>query len=92
VVLVGGRPELYVTPASRHLISFTSPDGPDDNVLRAAVAALHRFPSGARRGRLRIEKIDGAPAHDSPLYDPLLRCGFERSYRGLALGDPLSVE
>jgi ATP-dependent helicase Lhr and Lhr-like helicase len=50
--------------------------------LALALAALHRVPQGGRK-RLAIRQIDGLPALESPLREPLLAAGFESDYDAL---------
>ena len=84
VVLVDGRLALYVAPASRRLLTFGTLHAADGARLGAAIATLAGLPPKLRARRLRIEQIDGRPAAESPLFEALLRLGFERTYRGLA--------
>jgi ATP-dependent Lhr-like helicase len=83
VVLVDGHPVLWLGPRGRHLRVFPPPDRDVAEALRAAVPALRRAPGAARR-RLRIEKIDGRPAGETPYLEALRGLGFVASYRGLA--------
>jgi hypothetical protein len=62
---------------------FPPPDRDVAEALRVAVPALRRAPGAARR-RLRIEKIDGRPAGETPYLEALRGLGFVPSYRGLA--------
>jgi len=79
VVLVAGRPVLYLGPGGRQLLSLADV-GPAG--LRLALEALRgvRLPG---RGRLLIREIDGEPALGSPLRDALLAAGFEPDYDAL---------
>ena len=81
VVLVAGRPVLYLAPGGRQLTTF--PAGTDEAALAAACRALRRLPRGGWRGLLTIEKINGVPVRESPWLGILRECGFERDYRGL---------
>jgi ATP-dependent Lhr-like helicase len=90
VVLVAGRVVLHVSPSSRQLVTFVADDGESGRSrLMAALAALGRLPAGKGAGRrLRIERIDGRVAADSPLAERLADAGFERTVRGFALTRP----
>ena len=83
VVLVQGRPVLYVGPGGRQLLTFPAAARHDHEMV-LALKALHRLPRGRRRRALVIEKVDGVPVRESPLAEPMRRCGFESEYRGLA--------
>jgi ATP-dependent Lhr-like helicase len=83
VVLVDGWPVLWLGPRGRQLVVFPPPDREAGEALRVAVPALRRAP-GASRRRLRIEKIDGRPAAETPYLETLRGLGFVTSYRGLA--------
>jgi ATP-dependent Lhr-like helicase len=80
VVLIDGVPVLYLSrkrlltlPAATH----------EDGVLDRAVGALSR---SLGYKRISITDIDGQPAKDSDLTPRLLDAGFERDFKGLALG------
>jgi ATP-dependent Lhr-like helicase len=80
VVLVAGRPLVYLGPSGRQLLSFPEQGG---QALALALAALRRLPRRGRR-RLLIREIDGEPALGSPLRGALLAAGFEPDYDALA--------
>ncbi len=78
VVLVDGRPVLYVASNHRALVTFA---GHDHALIALALPALLRL-----RGRLLvIERIDGIAANESPLKPLLEAHGFVRDYRGFVL-------
>ncbi len=74
---------IYVAAGGRQILSFPNADSTDSGELALALTALHRLPSGGRR-RLLIQHIDGLPALESPLREPLLAAGFEADYDALA--------
>ncbi|MCG6939913.1 MAG: DEAD/DEAH box helicase [Thiohalocapsa sp.] len=82
VILVAGRPVLYVAANGRQILSFPSGVTDTGRELDLAATALHRIPSGRRR--LLIQHIDGLPALESPLREPLIAAGFEPDYDALA--------
>jgi ATP-dependent Lhr-like helicase len=81
VVLVGGVPVLYLGKGAKSLLTWDT--GAAE--LEAAVQALKAHP-GLRR-TLRIDKIDGESALDSPLRAKLLSVGFAQDYKGLVLSN-----
>jgi ATP-dependent helicase Lhr and Lhr-like helicase len=81
VILVAGKPVLYLGPGGRSLTSF--PDSLSEcGELALALEALRGL-SGHGRKRLLIRQIDGLPALDSPLRGVLLAAGFESDYDAL---------
>jgi ATP-dependent Lhr-like helicase len=82
VILVAGKPVLYLGSSGRQLASFPSAITEDGRELSLALAALTRLPSGGRR-RLSIQVIDGQPALQSPLREHLLAAGFVSDYDAL---------
>jgi ATP-dependent helicase Lhr and Lhr-like helicase len=90
VIMLNGRPILYVAPRGRGLLIFPHPDRPLEEILPIVLPALRQLPRrGGRPGRIRIEEIAGVPAEKSPYLGLMRRCGFEPSYRGLAdTGEP----
>jgi ATP-dependent Lhr-like helicase len=84
VVLVDGVAALFLDRGGRQVTSF-APAHDEPGALDAAAAALHALLLDRRRRALRIERIDGAPALESPLRDAFLRAGFRADYKGLAL-------
>jgi hypothetical protein len=82
VILVGGRPTLFVGPRGRQILRLGPPD--DAHVrAAAAIGALRRLPSGPRGRLLVVEEIDGRRAGESPLAAGLREAGFQDDPRGL---------
>ncbi|MGE0081127.1 MAG: DEAD/DEAH box helicase [Thiohalomonadaceae bacterium] len=84
IVLVDGAPALYLSADGRQLLTFPEGWREEPSALTAAARLLHRLPRGARRRTLVIERIDGAPARESPLAPALLTAGFVPDYKGLS--------
>jgi ATP-dependent Lhr-like helicase len=84
VVLVDGLPALFLDRGGRHATSFSAVHE-EPGALEAAAGALRNLLLDRRRRALRLERIDGAPALESPLRDAFLRAGFRAEYKGLAL-------
>jgi ATP-dependent Lhr-like helicase len=82
VILVAGKPVLYVGAAARQISTFPESVTDEGGELPLALAALHRIPSSGRR-RLSIQLIDGVAALQSPLRGALLDAGFEADYDAL---------
>ena len=82
VILVAGKPVLYLGSAGRQLTRFPGSISDDGGELPLALAALHRLPQRGRK-RLAIHQIDGLPALESPLREALLHAGFESDYDAL---------
>jgi ATP-dependent Lhr-like helicase len=82
LILVAGRPVLYVAAGGRQILSFPDAGSADNGNLPLALSALHRLPTSGRR-RLLIQHIDGLPALESPLREALLDAGFETDYDAL---------
>ncbi|MEO0973833.1 MAG: crosslink repair DNA glycosylase YcaQ family protein, partial [Pseudomonadota bacterium] len=83
VVLVDGRPVLWVGVGGRQIATFADTVSSDRGELELALEAIHRIPAGAKGRTLHVEQIDGAPAHESVLADLLLEHGFVRDHKGL---------
>ncbi len=82
VVLVDGRPVLWVGVGGRQLYTFADVQASDRGELELAFSALHRIP--ARKGKsMHVEQIDGEHAHESVHADLLMQCGFVRDHAGL---------
>jgi ATP-dependent Lhr-like helicase len=82
LVLVAGKPVLYLAANGRQLLSFSASVTDTGRELELAAAALHRIPSG--RKRLLIQHIDGRPVLESPLRETLIAAGFEPDHDALA--------
>ncbi len=81
VVLIDGRPVLYLEQGGRSLVTFVDPKEESARLARA-VEALKR----AVRGKaLWITRVDGRPAVGSPTTAALVEAGFELDHRGLEL-------
>ncbi|RYU62432.1 DEAD/DEAH box helicase [Methylolobus aquaticus] len=91
VVLYRGRLAAYAAQNGRQITLFDHASFPD-LIWEAVFAALNTIAMPARRGFLVIEKLNGRPVHESPLYARLRRAGFESDHRGLvaspAMGAP----
>ena len=87
VILVGGKPVLYLGSSARALSSFPSSMTADGGELPLALAALGRLSGGGRR-RLLIQTIDGQPARQTPLREALLAAGFASDYDALVPQPP----
>jgi ATP-dependent Lhr-like helicase len=84
VVLVDGRPSLFVEAGGVRALTFEDDATPSgrtrlDRALRALVADSARL----GRKRLHLEEIDGEKARGSGLADAFLRAGFRAGHRGL---------
>jgi len=84
VVLVDGLPALFLDRGGRQATSFAAAHD-EPGALEAAAATLRALLLDRRRRSLRLERIDGVPALESPLRDAFLRAGFRAEYKGLAL-------
>ena len=83
LLLARGKPVLYVGRRGRALITFPDTGRDEDGSLEAAIEALRHLPSGATRGMLVIDKIDGQDVTASALRQRFLEAGFATDYRGL---------
>ena len=86
VVLVQGKPVLYIGPRARRLLTFPDQVTAERGDWELAFSAIAKLPSAARRGYMMVEKIDGLPVSQSQHFQRMLQCGFQRDYRGLAVG------
>ncbi|MEZ5189601.1 MAG: ATP-dependent helicase [Schumannella sp.] len=82
VVLVDGALGLFVERGGKTVLDFLDPD---DEAGRAAAAASLAAVIRASRGRLRVEKVDGAFSIGTPLGDALVAAGFAPTPQGLRL-------
>ncbi len=73
VVLLGGRPALFVERGGKSMVPLRDPD---DDWLRPALAALVAHVRGGRAKRLAVERFDGEPVTDSPALALLVEVGF----------------
>jgi ATP-dependent Lhr-like helicase len=97
VVLVDGELALHVDRGGRQVLSF--PAAGSGEVISAAARALRGLFVDRRRRAMRVERIDGQAALDSPLRGAFEAAGFRAEYKGLALdrfaaeraGDPPSI-
>jgi ATP-dependent Lhr-like helicase len=86
VVLVAGRPALYVEASGHRLLCFAEVgDEERERAIREGLPALAR---SERRRSLRIDRIDGAPARSADLAEQLTAAGFRAEYRSLVLDLP----
>jgi len=76
VVMDGGRLIAFVDRAGRSVASFTE----DGAIFARGLALL-----GPRMKHWTVERIDGAPAADSPYRPDLVDAGFTMGYKGLTL-------
>jgi ATP-dependent Lhr-like helicase len=82
VVLVAGRPVLYLSAGGKNLTTFPRASTEEGNELPLALAALHQVPRTGRR-RMLIRAIDDEPALQSRLREHILSAGFEADYDAL---------
>jgi ATP-dependent Lhr-like helicase len=83
IVLVDGELALHLDRSGRQLLSFPAAGGSE--MVALAAGALRGLLADRRRRALRIERIDGEPALDSPLRTAFEQAGFRVEYKGLAL-------
>jgi ATP-dependent Lhr-like helicase len=73
VVLLGGRPALFVERGGRSLVPLRDPD---DDWLRPALTALVDHVRKAGIKRLAVERFDSEPVGESDVMPLLLEAGF----------------
>jgi ATP-dependent Lhr-like helicase len=73
VVLLGGRPALFVERGGRTLVPLRDPD---DGWLRPALAALVEHARRFTRKRLAVERFDGEPVGETEVLALLVEAGF----------------
>jgi ATP-dependent Lhr-like helicase len=73
LVLVAGRPVLYVAAGGRQVLTFPGSCTDQGGELALALTALHRLP---HRRRLAIRELDGIAAPGSPLREAVEAAGF----------------
>jgi ATP-dependent Lhr-like helicase len=81
VVLVDGKPVLYVERGGRSLLSFTE----DEQALRTAAESLAKAVHDGWLGGLSVQRADGAAALTSRLAEVLREAGFRATPSGLRL-------
>jgi len=84
VVLVDGRPVLFVDRAGDRVLCFESDESEAGRArVESAARVLARGLGRLGRRRLEVVEIDGEPATRSVLAPCFERAGFRRAYRGL---------
>ncbi len=83
VVLADGVPIAHVERGGKTMTTLVAHDHAH---LVPALEALVQWVDADRARRLRIERIDGGPAADSPVRPAMERAGFRVGYRGLEAG------
>jgi ATP-dependent Lhr-like helicase len=82
VVLVDGRPVIYVERGGRSMLIWSD----DESVVQTAASAL--VETGRRQGlQIRLQRIDGVEVAASPRAPVLERAGLIRTPRGLRVPD-----
>lgn len=81
LVLVGGRPLLYLAASGHRLLTFPQEGDTEPADLATGLQLLAQ----AHGRSLCIERIDGEPAADSGLQPTFQAAGFVADYRGLVL-------
>jgi ATP-dependent helicase Lhr and Lhr-like helicase len=82
VVLLGGRPALFVERGGRSLVPLRDPD---EDWLRPALVALVDHVRKAGIKRLAVERFDGEPVGESDVMPLLLEAGFLAGPRRVVL-------
>ena len=77
VVLVGGRPTLFVERGGKRVLGFS------DDAQQLAKAAARLGEIGRRRGKLTVETINAEPVSRTPLASTLVESGFVLGPKGL---------
>ncbi len=78
VVLIGGRPYAYLERGARSLVTLAPAEG--DAPWADALVSLVK---DGRLRRIELHRVDGLPAHETPIARRLLEAGFVEGYRGL---------
>ncbi|GGI09537.1 Lhr family helicase [Egicoccus halophilus] len=79
VLLVDGRPALFIERGGRSLATFGHPQPP-----QRWLAALGWLVSGGRLRKLEVTRVDGVAVHEQPTWVAALeQAGFTVGYRGL---------
>jgi len=84
VVLADGIPVAHVERGGRTMTTLVDPG---HWFLEPGLRALALWARADRSRRLRIERIDGGPAADSPVAPAMERAGFHAGLRGMEAGD-----
>jgi len=87
VVLVDGQPVLALGRGSRTLHVF--PGAAEPETLAIAVGALRDALMRERKSAVKVSRVDGGPAEESPWGDALVAAGFHRDGTVLRLAPPL---
>src|SRR5205823_997656 len=75
VVLVTGEPCAYLERGGKSLLAWTEPGG--------WVEPLVSLVKDGRLRRIELQRVNGAPARESPVAPALRAAGFVDAYRGL---------
>jgi len=81
VVLVDGRPALYLERGGRSLLSFTA----DSALLAAAARCVAAAVADTRLGPVTVERVNGHPVLGSELGAVLTDAGFRATPKGMRL-------
>jgi ATP-dependent Lhr-like helicase len=73
VVLLGGRPALFVERGGRSLVPLREPE---EEWLRVALTALVQHVKAGGAKRLAVERFDGEAVAETAIYPLLLEAGF----------------
>ena len=82
VILLGGEPALYVERGGRSLVPLREPE---EEWLRAALAALVAHVKGGGAKRLAVERFDGQPVGETEVISMLIDAGFVAGPRRVVL-------
>ncbi len=82
VVIVDGVPAIYLNRSGKRVHVFKRA-AESQEILERAVSAL-KDKQGYRT--LRIDQVDGHPAHEAASTAKLLLAGAKRDYKGLIIG------
>ncbi|MBT8145071.1 MAG: hypothetical protein KJO55_10240, partial [Gammaproteobacteria bacterium] len=83
VVIVNGKPVLYLPSGGRHLLTFPSMYDEGRDELVVAARALNTLTRPGRKRRIVVEKVDNVAVRESPHHDLLVAAGYVSDYRGL---------
>ncbi len=82
VIIVDGRLAGWLGRGEEQLLTFVADEGDADSARSALAAALAREVGTERRRALHIETVDGAPAAETAMAEPLRQAGFAQTPRG----------